>query len=331
MLLSSLLTGVSALAQIPIASSCAADTAIESKERAAIEDVGLRFLKSLLSADPSSAYEMLTKEARRQTTPEAFSSFSQGLWHSLEPKNIRVGHSYSIRVLSGPPSNVATCGESNEPDKFVTMHIDGHPQQAYVLGLADGVNNQAAFPVWMVREGGSWKVQGAVFLITTQADKSTTEIWNMARQENARGHALNAALLYATARQMAGNDLFQFGILQPISAEMAALNPPQEIGGQPPFIWKVGSQSFQIRQLGPMAIGGKLFLILERIVDPWPGDEQVDRTSKELIAFTKKRFPEYKEVFAGVIVRAHDESGAHGFGTVDDDKPASSGPSDPKR
>ena len=47
-------------------------------------------------------------------------------------------------------------------------------------------------------------------------------------------------------------------------------------------------------------------------------DGQVDRWNKELLAYFKSHFPEYSDVFAGIVIRAHERGTNRGFGTVEE-------------
>ena len=73
----------------------------------------------------------------------------------------------------------------------------------------------------------------------------------------------------------------------------------------------------KVMNVGPVAIGGKIYVAITHEVSPWQSDQQVDGWNKNLINYFKHRFPEYSGVFAGLVVRAKERGTNRGFGTVD--------------
>ena len=309
-------------AQTPLASSCAQDDHIDAKKRAAIENTALTFVRSFLSPDTAPAYALLTDEAKQQGSEASFATLGQSIAKSLEPRNIRVDHVYLVHVLSSSASGTMVCGELDDPHHWVALTINGASEQAYAVVSADGVNNRVALPVWMTSGNGSWKIQATYLLLTSEADKTLDDIWKLGRTEKARGHAFNATVLYGTAVLMSKNAIYQMGVFQPIMDEGSELKLPPEIDGGAPYFWHDGDRTYEVRTFQIMAIGGKLYLQFDWVPGAWPSDTAVDTTNKDVIAWFKRRFPEYKDVFAGIIMRAHKRDNSGGFTTVDDEPPA---------
>src|SRR5262249_5202496 len=133
------------------------------------------------------------------------------------------------------------------------------------------------------------------------------------------GHKFNAALLYAAATQVANRGPnFQLGITQSISEDLSKLTVPSEIQGQPPFLWKDGHNTYKVLNVGPIAVGGKMYITIAHEVSPWQTDAEVDSWNKQLLGYFKKRFPEYSDVFAGLVARAMERGTDRGFGTVEE-------------
>ncbi len=61
--------------------------------------------------------------------------------------------------------------------------------------------------------------------------------------------------------------------------------------------------------VAPMAIGGKLHVVITHEVSPWQTNEQVDGWNKQLLNYFKHRSPEYSDTFAGLIGSACPASG----------------------
>src|SRR5207245_2277736 len=158
---------------------------------------------------------------------------------------------------------------------------------------ADTINNKLAFVVWLVPEQSEWKVQSFRLNVSTLADKGSLQLWELARAQQARQHSFNAALLYAAAAQTAyRGPNFQLVITQSISSDMSNLDVPPEVKGQPPFLWKNGENVYKVTNVGPIAIAGKLYVMIVHEVSPWKSAGEVDGWNKELLSYFKRRFPE---------------------------------------
>jgi hypothetical protein len=174
----------------------------------------------------------------------------------------------------------------------------------------------------MVPEGYDWKIQSFHLNVSSLADKDSMQLWQMAHAEQARQRNLNAALLYVAAAQTAerGPNL-QLGLTQSISADMAKLTVPPDVRGQPPFLWKDGETTYKVASIGPIAVGGKIYVNIVHEVSPWQSNDQVDGWNKQLLRYFKGHYPEYSEVFAGLVVRAMERGSNRGYGTVEEVSP----------
>jgi hypothetical protein len=110
----------------------------------------------------------------------------------------------------------------------------------------------------------------------------------------------------------------QLGFLPEIRGEMASLPVPKLLRGQPPFSWRFGESSFEVSNVGPVGIGGKVYLIITHLLGQWQDDKTVDQKNRELMAGFKQAFPEYADAFAGLIVEAREKAGVRGYRTGDD-------------
>jgi hypothetical protein len=127
-------------------------------------------------------------------------------------------------------------------------------------------------------------------------------------------------VLYATALQLTNRGQYlQLGLSNAISQDAASFSPTPEIAGQPPYEWRDGSSVYRVLTVGPMAIAGKIYIVINHETGPWVNDKEVDDRNKNLRAYFKRTFPEYRDVFFSVIIRAHEHGTNRGFGTVEQD------------
>jgi hypothetical protein len=309
----------SVFAQSPFGVKCGEDTHIDATKRTAIDLAAVNFANALFSSNPSSAFDALSKDGQLAIPREKMASIGAALVTQLSPKNAVVQHSYDI-ALVGKASGPVVCGDDlSKPEKTVLLNLLDLPDQAAVLMAADSINNHLAISITLVPEQGAWKVQGFWVNVSTLAEEDSNQLWQMGRMQAAKGHDFNAALLLSASLQLAnrGPD-FKLGIVQYIQEDLSNLSVPVEIRGQPPFIWSKGVKDFKVLSYGPIAVGGKIYVNISHEVEPWTNDAQVIGRNKELIAYFKQRFPEYSEVFAGVVARANEKGTNRGYGTVDE-------------
>lgn len=189
--------------------------------------------------------------------------------------------------------------------------------QAHVIIEGKAKNNRWAFVLWLWPDQSTWRIGGFHILPTTILDRTATDIWKLARQEQQRGHALNSYLLFVSAAQLAfrGPDL-QLGIQPEIVKEISALKTPPEIAGKPPFEWKFSDDIYRVISIGPIGVGDAFDLRIVQQVAQSGDNQELERENHALIKAFKDAHPDYAEVFDGLVVQAVMPNGAS-FGTVE--------------
>jgi hypothetical protein len=308
-----------AFAQGLFVSSCQEDAKIDAVKKKAVDSAAMDFIRALLGSNPLAAFEAMSQAGRAGTTRQQMDGMAASLIRPFGPTNVIVQHTYLISLKGKSPGRVL-CGDNfSKPDGWESLAAEDIPEQAHILLSADTRNNKMAFVVWLVPEQNEWKVQSFWANVSTLADKDSAQLWEMARAQQAREHNFNATLLYAAAAQIAarGPD-FQLGITQSISNEMSKLAVPVDIKGQPPFFWKNGETTYKVMNVGPIAVGGKIYVVIVHEVSPWQSNDEVDGWNKKLLAYFKRRYPEYSDIFAGLVARATERGSHRGYGTVEE-------------
>jgi len=306
-------------------SSCAQNDKIEPAKRQAIEAAATGFSSSVVTQRPDSAYDMFTAEAKRDISRQEFQAAVQQMaqvFGELTGANVR--DVYLVKVVGIVPPRVVCGDDISRPQGWVAVSVRDVSEQAHVIVETKAVNNTLALTLWLTIEDGQWRVYYFQWNVTTLADKSVEDIWLLARRENDKDHAFNSWVLLATAAQLSfRGPHFQLGLQQAIQEDSRRFAPPAELQGQVPYEWKSKNRVFRILQVGPIAVGGKVYLLIAHETEPWSKDEQAEQWNQELIEFFSGRFPEYSDVFAGLVVRAHERGGGRGFGTVREVSPSS--------
>ena len=308
----------SALAQSLFASSCVEDARIGDVKRHAINAAADAFMKKLLGASATGAYDMLSVEAKAKITSEQLQTQTAAML-KFEPRELALQHTYVIALKGNSPGRVVCATDLSKPDGWQSVIAASIPEQAHVIMSAEARNNSLAFTLWLVPEHGTWKVHGYWMNVASLGDKDSKQLWQLGHAQEEKDHKFNAALLFAAAMQVADRGPnFQLGITQSISTDSSQLTVPPELHGTPPFPWKDGGVTYKVLNVGPIAIAGKMYVAIAHEVAPWQSEKQVDGWNKELLRYFKHRFPEYSDVFAGVVARAMERGTTRGYGTVEE-------------
>jgi hypothetical protein len=306
------------------AGRCLTDDEVPANERDPYEKSAMGFVETLLGDKPEAAYSGLADELQGKLSPEDFVRGINQIVRPMRPfSDLHVEHSYreSQTTLGSGRSNVLCTAVANgnvsTPEGRVVIAASPAPLQAHVVIEGTARNNRWAFVLWLFPGQPRWRISGFYILPITILDRTATDIWKLAREEQQRGHTLNSYILYASAAQLAyrGRDL-QLGIEPEIMKEKAALTVPSELKGEPPFEWTFSNDNYHVISIGPIGVGGVFALRIVHNVTQTGDDQELDRENRALIKAFKDAHPDYAQVFDGLVVQAVLPNG-RGFGTVD--------------
>ena len=304
----------------PFTTSCKADDEISAKEREVVSQVALKFVQDALGPDPSAAYPTFTADARGNVPLEQFvSAFQNGIKPMGPFKDLRTTHTYIAKVTGGNREQSVICGNLSSPEGWVAVNAKPGAAEAHVIVEGQTVNNTIVFVVWLIPEQGNWHVQYVHSATAEMVGKSAVDLRKIAEAEKQKQHNFNAFIFYAAALQLADRGpFFQLGIRPDIEKEIGEAKRPDNLQGQPPFTWNFGKSTFKVLNVGPIGVSGRIYLLIDHEIEPWAEDKEADRKNRDLITAFAKANPEYRDAFAGLVVRAHERGGRRGFGTVDE-------------
>jgi hypothetical protein len=302
----------------PFTASCGTDDEIPAKDRAPDEHWAILCVKSALESHPDTAYSVLTSEAKTNFTSDKFvAMFRQSIQPMAPFNDLHVAHTYFAKVSGGTQPQQVICGIISSPKTWVAVSAKPGLTQAHVIVEAETLNNTWAFVLWLMADEGIWRIQYVQAVPTAIVGRSSENLQNMADVEKKKNHIFNAYILYATAMQLAARGpFFQLGIQPEIQKDLSALQAPRELQGRPPFTWQFGQTSFKVLNVGALGISKKIYLQVDQELESWVSDKDADERNHELISAFAKAYPEYKDAFSGLVVRAHERGGTRGFGTV---------------
>lgn len=205
----------------------------------------------------------------------------------------------------------------NLTENNVRVVIKNVSEQAYALVSAKGSHENWFATLWLIPSSGNWQIQSFQVTMSTAAGKPVGDILAMARQENSKGHTLNAGALYAAAASLATHGSFYHtGLEDVIQKEAQQVSLPQEFRERPPFTLQGTAGSFSIVRLSPLAIKGTLYLVISQEMSPWKDSREIEQKNRSLIKTFASRFPEYQSAFAGLVAEATERGGTNGWRTV---------------
>lgn len=305
-------------APVPIVTSCKTDLEVPTNDLASINRVATKFVEDTLGPTPSAAYTTLTADTKAGISVEEFVSGFQGPIRARGPlTNVHVAHTYLAEARGGIQEQRVVCGDLSRPEAWVTVAAKPGITEADVIVEGEAVNNTHAVVLRLRPDAENWRVQSVHLATVGMARKSAEDLWRIAEAEHQKQHSFNALIFYTAAMQLADRGPFlQLGVHAEIEKGMSHVAKPPILEGSLPFSWTFGDSTFKVTNVGPIGVAGKIYLVVDHQIEPWSEDNLADRKNRDLIAALNKAVEEYKEAFAGIVVRAHERGGNRGFGTV---------------
>lgn len=293
-------------AQIVLA-TCSIDSEIPASERAAIDQAATKFVQDLTGTNADAAYAAMTPDAKKKMTAQKFTVMAHERIQPAGPfQEIHVARTYLVKVASKGERTTVVCGDPSKPEQMANVAPKMIPRQAYTLVDTKAGGESWAFTLWLIPEQTAWHIQNFQLGAETLGGRSAGDLAKLAKQEEDKHHDFNAYMLYAMALQLSwrGPDLEPNAHME-IQRDMQAVQKPKDLREQPGFNWETHSSAFKVVGMGPVQAEGKLYLRIGQELAPWNNDKEADQKNRELAAAFAKIYPEYREVFGGLVVEAY--------------------------
>lgn len=302
---------------------------IDPEKRSTIAAASVQFTQAALAGDAEAVYSTLTDAAKANTSRDQLVGVLQGFKAAGAFSDFKIER---IMTLTGRGDTSKSNGHADctkdaaHPEARLMLAIEKIPEQAYALVSAKNSSNSKGYnpetwitTLWLIPRAGKWEVNGFHAVTATLLGKPVSEYLALARRENGRGHTLNASSLYFNAASLAARGPFYHtGMEDLIQQESQQVTQPQEFRGPPPFSLAGPSGSFSIFRMITTQMNGKLYLVIVHGVDPWKDSKEVERKNQVLIQAFAKRFPEYSDIFGGIVAQAAARGSDKGWNTVED-------------
>ncbi|HEY7404462.1 MAG TPA: hypothetical protein VIB39_13130, partial [Candidatus Angelobacter sp.] len=302
--------------------NCHDQAEIDGSKRSAIAETSLGFMRAIFTGDADTVYSQFTDEAKASTTRDQLVATLQqfkaaGPFDGLKVEQVMTVTGWGDRSGS---NGVAICskGAAHRADA-VTAAVKKIPEQAYTLVSATGAGHHETWiaALWLIPKNEKWEVHAFHVTIGTVLGRRADDYLAMAREERDRGHRLNAGLLYSDAASIATRGPFYHtGSEDVIQQEAQQITPPEEFRGQAPYRFAGPSGTYALKRLNTAAVNGKLYLVVSHETDPWKDGHEIEARNEALIRMFARRFPEYGEIFAGLVAEATVRDGNNGWRTI---------------
>jgi len=231
----------------------------------------------------------------------------------------KVRAAYSLDAASDAPLARAEfmCGVWATPS-WATFVINNLPPGRYGLVIQDVTGPKGDYTLTMVlkQEAGSWKLAGYYSKPAEAGGHDYQWFLSKAREYKAKGANHNAWFYYLTAWDlMAPVDFISTPRLDKVSDEMQSVRPPDLPTGDHPLPLIAGGRTYQVIYMSTLPVGNDLNLLVKYRAPDLSDTQKTFDDNVVVIRAIVGRYPEFREAFAGVVVRATDPSGRD-YGTL---------------
>jgi hypothetical protein len=286
---------------------CYLNGAVPGSIRRAVEKSADVFYEQLRSRQYEAAYAEAASQLRervdKQSVALAWTSIAEVL---TLPAEVATEEIAVVAVKPGDrgPRELA-CVDPADSSASRKMMATDQPLQAYLIqsGLVEGTLYNFA-SVWY-HEGGKWRIATFGTKPRTVADHDWTWWRNLAREQQTRGNARNAALLYNLAMDLlVPAPWVRPDMLDQLMAEQRKIHP-ENLPNNRKERWVTldDTEFFPFQAACDIVPGGVAVRFMYEVPDG-TDSTAVKADAPKLVDFVRTTFPEYAEVFRAVRLEA---------------------------
>ncbi len=204
------------------------------------------------------------------------------------------------------------CGIFNSPDR-VTFVLPNLPPARYavITESVSGGKSPVALTLVLQQDRGAWKLAGYTIREAQAAGHDVQWFLTQGREYKARGANTVAYLYYLEAWNLAAPASFAYTAQRDkIVDEMQPVRPADWPSPQQPVNISAAGKTYRITEMFAEAVGNDLDLIVKYAAVSDVSDTSATfQDNMAVIRGVVARYPELRQAFAGVVVRAVDASG----------------------
>lgn len=297
---------------------CQSGEQIGARERAAIGDAALEFMETF-ARSPLEARQLMSRRGRAATMNRADVEAPAQTYNSITPNSQTiVSETYVLRFTGGSNSGeIAPCALEGGRAVFIAR---GGTMTSGVVLLKEAFTGQSerTISVWLENEGGVWRVRAMQFAPTRLAGMDAAQLWNLAREQRARGHDFNATVLYGLARFT--NQLgpyYQSRMMQDFNADVGTFAAAPLLQGSAPYHWTLDGSDYSVTRIEYVGTrAGETVLVIHHSTPNWTTFEEAELINRRLIDSFNSTHPEWREIANALAARAYRPGSDQSWGTV---------------
>jgi hypothetical protein len=292
---------------------CSEQSAI-GDERGPIERAALDYIGALQAGDEQRAAQSMSQRGRAASQQEPLAPVIAFMRQFPAVGEPRIQRTFRVIAYGWPRAGAMSACQT----ALVGLGETG--ATAHVLVSEDIGFGERTSAVWLEREEDVWRPRGMWANITGAGGYDGERLWRMAQEQRARGHDINAGLLYSSAEQM----LFRGPLITPhtlteFRRDKASFQAPQELAGPAPHSWRLGNDAFTVTKVrfNITTDEGVVFEVHQRL-PRWEGEAAADARNHALIDAYDAAHPEWREIAGALSVRTEMPAEGQLYGTVFD-------------
>lgn len=308
-----------ALSPLTRAQSCQTSSDMEEASRAALTAAGQRYFDMTAKGDVASL--------RQNAIPSLSSDFS-GIETTVKDHQPDLAGAQaavkSVFLLDGttPVAHAefycGVFGKNGQTASSAVFYLDNLPAGKYGVALLDATSAKGRMMVSLILQqaGTDWKLGGLYMKAAQVAGHDSDWFLARAREYKAKGQLHNAYFFYAQARSLISPLPFMSTLAtDKLYDESQSAQPADVPSNGKPVDLTAGTATYKLTAIFPEVVGTDLDLIVKyqaaSVSDTTVAYQNNSAVIKALVA----KYPEVRDVFAGVVARAVDPNGRD-YGTL---------------
>jgi hypothetical protein len=307
------------LAPLTRAQSCQTSTDMEEASRTAITAAGQRYFDMAAKGDVASL--------RQNAIPSLASDFS-GIETTVKDHQ---------PDLAGTPATVKTVflldgttpvahaefycgvfGKNGQTTGSAVFYLDNLPAGKYGVALLDATGAKGRLMVSFILQqaGTDWKLADLYMKAAQIGGHDSDWFLARAREYKAKGQMHNAYFFYVVARNLISPVLFMGTLATDKLYDESQAAQPADIPASGKTVdLSTATVTYKLTAIYPDAVGNDLDLIVKYQAANISDTNQAFQNNSAVIKALVAKYPEVRDVFAGIVARAVDPSGRD-YGTL---------------
>lgn len=310
---------ISAFSPLTRAQSCQTSSDMEQGPRAAITAAGQRYFDMAVKGDAASL--------RQNAIPSLASDFSAVENSVKDHQQDLAGAQATVKAIflldgSTPVAHAefycGVFGKNGQTASSAVFYLDNLPAGKYGVALLDATSAKGRIMVSFILQqtGTDWKLGGLYMKSAQVAGHDSDWFLARAREYKAKGQLHNAYFFYMQVRSLISPLPFMSTLASDkLYDESQSAQPADVPSSGKPVDLAAGTATYKLTAIFPEVVGTDLDLIVKyqaaSVSDTTVAYQNNSAVIKALVA----KYPEVRDVFAGVVARAVDPGGRD-YGTL---------------